>query len=1209
MPVNKRFSHHTSRGPGLSIGVQIGLFVLLIALFSTFRLAVIESAPTERESFTASSSLADGPFNHVETWRLPSRFGAIIDVSLGPEGTLVLADGARHVIEVLDPDGRAAATIHAPEDLAVSRSVLVPVALDLDASGSTLDIVWQRFGQPAGTTSERLLEAYLERRAIDGAVLRAAVRMPGGVTQVTDLGRHPTSGDVYVVRGGSALRFIGGDAAVSESVALPSTTLKPEHIVVLESGFVLVGVGFAWLVREDGSAKVLDLGAESRPALAASRMEGGGIGILMAKGSSFLDPGFDADDSLVLAFSSDGERAPLQDLTVRESGVPPPPMSGWPWSLNFAGPHGALTSLLPDGGMVAHRFGPSPLSLFGLDMSAGTAPLTFSVEPLMDSGMEAIAIEGRPGPEGGIVVTSCETEHAPVDASSGCYSELAVAYTLDADGAVRDGDALGAGVADIVVDADGSLYAGFGGAIKWDRRSAEVIEPHVAKLGPLWESPMWDRACECDTGGRLAVSEGTVFTSQPGLRTVVGFQTASGDPVTSIDARAAGGSWPGDIASDSVGHVLTADTGGRSVERWKADGEFTGSMALGAGLAFGPRRITTGTWRDEPVIAALTSDGHVELLAEESGELLARWLPIRADGSSIEARDLTFDSAGRLLFAEWERPDILVFEPLDEAWEPPAPTPGPTPIPPPDACEISVSKIALPLTVVLGDTAEVTLGFSAECPPREGEAIGADVMLIMWPSNEVYENIVWRQKVDFVERWLALVDYGSHRVGAVTRAYRTALPQIIPLDASPTELVATFRSFPGGRLYERDVGNLAAVAHDVLQTEGREGALKVIVLISSVDSHRSGESSFTQLFEDAATARASGILTYAIDLGRSDSALVAFAGSAERTFVKPSPRDLTAIMAHIVREAGLSLSGNLLIDDTMSDDVWYEEGSAMPPAIVGSGVSDLRWTRSVIPSTGLSLTYRVKPLRTGRIPTNLEAIAQYDDVDGVRREVLFPVPMIDVVAPTATPTARPTATPGAIYLPLVARDVCVRPKAQLDVVLAIDVSSSMTGDKLAAARAAARRFIDALELESGRDRAAVIAFDDVAVAVTGLTTNRAMLGGAIDGLSVGRGTRMDRALFASAALLGSPPTRRAEARAAILLLTDGAHTGSTAEVASVADAARRETGAVIWTIGLGPDADARLLRAIADPGSFRFAPDVAALEAVYGALTEEVGCR
>ena len=1190
----------------IALAALVALAVFILTTTSS-RGPATDPALAGSKRLSMSGAFADGPFHHADTWYIPSRFGAITDLSLGPDGTLVLADGARHVIEVIDPDGRAAVTITAPDDLVLDRSSLIPVGLELDATGSTIDIVWQRFGQPVGTTSEALREAFFERRSIDGTVVTAAVRMAGGATPVTDVGHHPSSGDVYVVRGGMVLRLIGGDATTSLLFELPSSISPPERIAVLESGFVLIGSGDAWLVDDAGAAAALDLGIAERPALAVSTMEGGGFGILLAQGDSEADPDAepDAEDDLILAFGVDGDRTPLGDMTVGDVGMAPPPVSGWPWALASAGPHLAVTGLLPDGGMVARRSGPYPLNLFGLDADSGAEALVHSVEPLGISNLEAIAVEGRPSPEGGIVVASCETVHAPVDVAGGCSSEFAAAHSLAPDGAARDGLSLGAGLQDLAADLEGAVYAGFSGVIEREWRDTSTIGAGVSKLGTSWSGPVWDRSCECESGGSLAVLDGTVITTGPVSRVVAGFDTVSGEPTSSITARDTGGLWPSDVAFDSSGRILTADTGKRSIERWETDGAYVGGIDVGAGLAFGPRRISSGVWNDVPVIAALTSDGYVELHSEEVGDLLVRWLPTDSGGSPIEVRDLTFDSSGRLLFIEWGRPDILVFEPQEGAWEPPVPTPGPTPIPPPDACEISMAKTARPETVVLGETAEVRLGFAADCPPREGESIGADVMLILWPGVR-FDGVAWREKISFVERWLALVDYDSHRVGAVSMAYKEVLT-VVPLDAAPLELVSTLRGIPETSFLVA-ADDLAGIAHETLNAEGRDGALKVMVLISSLDWHGRGVIS-PQVFEDAAAARASGILTYAIDLGGSDSALEGFAGSAERTFGKPSPREVTTIMGHIVREAGLSLSGNLIVDDTMSDDVWYEEGSALPPAIVGSGVSDLRWSRSVIPSTGLSLTYRVRPLRTGRIPTNLEAIARYDDVDGVRREVVFPVPMIDVVAPTATPTPTPTATPGAIYLPLAIADVCVRTNAPLDVALAIDISSSMSGEKLAAARAAARRFIEALDLESGRDRAAVIAFDDVAVAVVELTSDRAALQRAIDGLSTGRGTRMDRALAVGADTLGSHAARRSDARAVILLLSDGAHAGPTEEVVIVAGAFRRTTGATIWTIGLGPDADAELLRAVADPGAYRFAPDAVALEAVYGALTEEVGCR
>jgi len=60
----------------------------------------------------------------------------------------------------------------------------------------------------------------------------------------------------------------------------------------------------------------------------------------------------------------------------------------------------------------------------------------------------------------------------------------------------------------------------------------------------------------------------------------------------------------------------------------------------------------------------------------------------------------------------------------------------------------------------------------------------------------------------------------------------------------------------------------------------------------------------------------------------------------------------------------------------------------------------------------------------------------------------------------------------------------------VDVVLAIDMSSSMSGENLAAARRAASTFANLLDLRAGRDRAAVVGFNNPALLAQPLTFNR-----------------------------------------------------------------------------------------------------------------------
>lgn len=320
-------------------------------------------------------------------------------------------------------------------------------------------------------------------------------------------------------------------------------------------------------------------------------------------------------------------------------------------------------------------------------------------------------------------------------------------------------------------------------------------------------------------------------------------------------------------------------------------------------------------------------------------------------------------------------------------------------------------------------------------------------------------------------------------------------------------------------------------------------------------------------------------------------------------------------------------------------------GSANPPPAVAGPQLAFSWA-NVAPGAVLTATYRVSSTAVGQTP-NRTADSAVVLVDSTAREslpVAVPADLLDVtgpcapptatatpvpptpapsdtpaISPTPAPSATPTATtpptatattpsrPGKIWLPVVARGVCLPKDIRSDVALVIDASSSMrelSGGvaKIDAAKAAARAFVALLK---GGDRAAVIGFNTgVAVAAT-LTADAAVLNAAIDGIQTADGTRIDLALDAAADALpasGDPARQRI-----VVLLTDGR--ASTTDEAVLAAAGRAKDGRKIFAIGLGDDIDRDLLRAVATSAAlYREAPTGADLAGVYADIAGTLPC-
>jgi Mg-chelatase subunit ChlD len=135
----------------------------------------------------------------------------------------------------------------------------------------------------------------------------------------------------------------------------------------------------------------------------------------------------------------------------------------------------------------------------------------------------------------------------------------------------------------------------------------------------------------------------------------------------------------------------------------------------------------------------------------------------------------------------------------------------------------------------------------------------------------------------------------------------------------------------------------------------------------------------------------------------------------------------------------------------------------------------------------------------------------------------------------------------------------------------------------------------------------VVAFNDGAVRMSGLTADRSALDAALSGLTTAPGTRIERGRAAAAAVLAE--TGDPAAQPVVILLTDGLQSGPIEPVVARAGALRAD-GAIVFAIGLGGDADMALLRRlVADAGDALASPTAAGLDEAYRRIASRLACR
>jgi Mg-chelatase subunit ChlD len=200
------------------------------------------------------------------------------------------------------------------------------------------------------------------------------------------------------------------------------------------------------------------------------------------------------------------------------------------------------------------------------------------------------------------------------------------------------------------------------------------------------------------------------------------------------------------------------------------------------------------------------------------------------------------------------------------------------------------------------------------------------------------------------------------------------------------------------------------------------------------------------------------------------------------------------------------------------------------------------------------------------------------------------LPIIMKPGPAATPTATP-CPPGQYTPP--------------DVMLALDRSGSMAGGKLDAAKQAVSIFLDQMDLNV--EQAGIASFNDAATLNQALTHNRGGLNTALNGLIADGRTAIGEGIAIAEVELQSSRHEAGHTRA-IVLLSDGQNNAGR-DPMTVANAAKA-AGTVIFTIGLGSDADANLLRQLASDASFYyFAPTPDRLAEIYRTIAGEIRCR
>lgn len=693
-------------------------------------------------------------------------------------------------------------------------------------------------------------------------------------------------------------------------------------------------------------------------------------------------------------------------------------------------------------------------------------------------------------------------------------------------------------------------------------------------------------------------------------------------------------------AFDKVrGKVYVLDERGRSQGQWTVDG---GGNSVPVDLALkgdrvyladrGANRVLVrgldgrdlGSWptHDGPAAIAAGPSGDVYVLGRgrwayryrADGRLLASWpMPDR----DIWSLDLTVDRDETVYVSflhheelpdsaqpawvsnqfEIRRAGLWIFK--GEAFQPEE-----NPPPAPQACSAFPDKWAAPRRIPLGDTVDVTLRLEGRCPGRQTPVQVAVVMDTSRSMN--YDSALPRAKTAVADVLQGL-DPRSSEVALITFDDGASLIQ--PLSAELGRVSQTLAGLEALGDTRTTAGILTAF-QELRGPRGQPAERQVILLVT--DGSLKDDPS-----DDVNAALAAGIEVYILVLPNREyqpqftaQLQTLTGGDAGRVILDPSPMELSGLvdaLTDYIPEPGLFSS--LKVVDQIPGNMTYIQGSARPDAVYDPLARSLTWELGAkAADEDIRLSFRLRPQQVGTWPTNVRADAFFRDALGNDGQLVFPIPEVEVWAPESKP--------GRVYLPLLLRQQCIPVDRPLDIVLVLDSSTSMrqsTGGsltKLEAARLAAQEFISRLTLSQERDLVALVSFNREARILSPLSADRAALAAALAAMDSQEGTRIDLGLSAADEALAA--SDRAQAKPVVILLTDGLQNNPAKpgnEDVLMAAAGLKGRGALIYSIGLGQDIDADLLRAVASsPERYYPSPTAEQLAEIYRQITEQLPC-
>jgi len=338
----------------------------------------------------------------------------------------------------------------------------------------------------------------------------------------------------------------------------------------------------------------------------------------------------------------------------------------------------------------------------------------------------------------------------------------------------------------------------------------------------------------------------------------------------------------------------------------------------------------------------------------------------------------------------------------------PAPGTQAAAAPKPSICTADGGQIAHPTTLLLGETAAITMYVRAMCA---GSQVPTHYVLVADTSDAMDRSLVHELQdamTTLVAR-LNLKDSPGTKVGIV--AVDDEAKALSQLTNNAARLFGAIGRIDAGTDTRMDLGILEGVR---MLTMARQDLVypEIVneVMITFSDGDNAGGCSSAQ--RAARRAKSAGVLVITVCVGRkcAKDCMRRVASARRYAFEWLGWSALLSVGNHIRIDHWKIGIRRMTVTQNLPAGVDYVTDSADPPATeIGADGKRLVWTENFVPVDGLTITLRVRPRAVGYKPVSAGAKAEFWDTYDHTGGFYFANPFVEVLAPFPVPTPTDAA--------------------------------------------------------------------------------------------------------------------------------------------------------------------------------------------------------